>query len=352
MSVSNNVSNNSNGFSLNDLLPNSQFQLPRVGMGQALDQISQLLERLANQFEQSSNGSNGLWGGDGGCGCPSKPAPISPPNPCECHQPKNTLKAEGNVITTAGGYKIEQQGQFDWKITGPDGKKTEIWGDPHVREGDGGAWDFKRPAVFELPDGTKIKCNTVPYGNGMTVTGSLDITNGQDHIHVSDIDKGMGKIGTLQDDGILQRYSDISRGLDRFVMGKESDDWSMGGKEIIGSNNGGDSFKLGNDLAPGRSVQPNFFNASNLLQELMRQLQGNNGWGGNQQGNGNCFHPYRKPAERAEPTQDFNPIQNQREIRGGIRRGLRNLTKAIDRLSRLAELSNRMEGFRNRGFYA
>jgi hypothetical protein len=36
-------------------------------------------------------------------------------------------------------------------------------------------------------------------------------------------------------------------------MGKETDDWSFGGKEIVGSNNGGESFKLGNDLAAGNT---------------------------------------------------------------------------------------------------
>ncbi len=351
MSVNNSVTNN-NDFSLNDFaLPNSQFQLPRVGLARELDQISQLLERLAQRFEQLSGGGQGLWGGDGGCGCPSKPAPIEPPNPCECHQPSNTLKTEGNVVTTAGGYKIEQQGQFDWKITGPDGKKTEIWGDPHVREGDGGAWDFKKNSIFKLPDGTQIKVNTVPYGNGMTVTGSLDITNGNDHIHVADIDKGMGKIGQNQSDGIIQNYGNDISGLDKFIMGNESDDWSLGGKEIIGSNNGGDSFNFGKDLAPGKNTQINYDNSARMLQDLMRQLVGGS-WGGNQQGSENRFHPYQKPAERTDSIQDFNAIDNRKEIMGGIRKGIRNLNKAIDRLSKLAELSTRMQGFRNRGFYA
>ncbi len=341
-----------NNFSNDFALPNnqSQFQLPRVGLSNVMNQISSLLDRLTKSFE-SLGSSQGFHGGNGGCGCPSQPAPINPPIWEDSCQPRNSLKTEGNVITTPGGYKIEMQGKFDWKITGPDGKKTEIWGDPHVREGDGGNWDFKRNSIFKLPDGTEIKCNTVPYGNGMTVTGSLDITCGRDHINVSDIDKGMGKIGANQGDGMTQRYGNSISGLDTFVMGKESDDWAMGGKEIIGSNNGGDSFKLGNDLAAGGS-RPELNNWTNMLNSLMQHLL-NSGWN-NQNQNNNDFHPYRKPAERFDPTQDSVPTNNntRQEIMGGIRDGIRNLNKAINVLSRLADLSTRMNGFRNRGFYA
>jgi hypothetical protein len=351
--MSKTINININNFSSTDFaLPNNQnqFQLPKMGLKNVVDQISTLLDRLAKSFENLGS-SQGFQRGNGGCCCPSKPAPINPPVLGDGCQPRNSLKTEGNVITTPGGYKIEMQGKFDWKITGPDGKKTEIWGDPHVKEGDGGCWDFKKNSIFKLPDGTQIKCNTVPYGNGMTVTGSLDITCGSDHINVSDIDKGIGKIGTNKGDGILERYGNIISGLDTFVMGKESDDWSMGGKEIIGSNNGGDSFRLGNDLAPGTS-QPNYTNWGDMLNSLMNQLTNGN-WNNQNQDN-NHFHPYRKPAERTDPSQDSNPFagNGRREIMGGIRDGIRNLNKAINVLSRFADLSTRMNGFRNRGFYA
>jgi Domain of Unknown Function (DUF1521) len=341
-----------NNFSLNDFaLPNnqSQFQLPRVGLNNVMNQISSLLDRLAKSLE-SLGSSQGFHAGNGGCGCPSKPAPINPPQLHDSCQPRNSLKTEGNVVTTPGGYKIEMQGKFDWKITGPDGKKTEIWGDPHVREGDGGAWDFKRNSIFKLPDGTEIKCNTVPYGNGMTVTGSLDITCGSDHIKVSDIDKGIGKIGANQGDGMIQRYGNSVSGLDTFVMGKESDDWAMGGKEIIGSNNGGDSFRLGNDMAAG-TIQPNFNNWTSMLNSLMNHLL-NDGWK-NQNQSDNGFHPYSRPADRTDPSQDANPIaNNQQDTIRGIRDSIRNLRRAVNVLSRFADLSTRMNGFRNRGFYA
>jgi hypothetical protein len=340
----------SNDFSFSS----DRFQLPKNGIGKVFDQISSILDRLSQQFDRFDSNQQGLWGGHGGCGCPSKPAPIEPPNFHDSCQPKDSLKTEGNVITTPGGYKIEMQGQFDWKITGPDGKKTEIWGDPHVREGDGGVWDFKKDAIFKLPDGTQIKVNCMPYGSNATVTGSLDITCGNDHIKVSDIDKGIGKIGQNQNDGFMQRYGNDMSGLDKFVMGKESDDWSLGGKEIIGSNNGGDSFKLGNDLEAGR-MAPKYDDFATMFRDLMNRLTGGsfaNNIGNNNGGFNNPWHQYRKPVDRNPNRDETVRNDTRQEVLGGIRQGLTDLTNAINRLSRLAQLSNRMNGFRNRGFYA
>jgi hypothetical protein len=184
-------------------------------------------------------------------------SPVGPstPNPYESTHPAGSLKVDDKgVITTPGGYKIEQLAQFDWKISGPDGKETKIWGDPHVAEGDGGTWDFKRSSTFVLGDGTRINVSTVPFGNDMTVTGSLEVISGNDRVQVTDIDKGKGKVGQVTQDGF--QHVNSFAGKDVFVMGKETDDWSFTGKEIVGSNNGGETFKLGNDLAPGTPTQP------------------------------------------------------------------------------------------------
>jgi len=178
------------------------------------------------------------------------PATPAPPTPGDSSHPSGSLKTDSSgVITTPGGYKIEATSQFEWKITGPDGKNTRVWGDPHVDEGDGGKWDFKRDSTFVLGDGTRINCTTAPYGNGMTVSAKLEIISGNDRVQVTDIDKGKGKTGPVTQDG----YANVNSfgGKDVFVMGKETDDWSFTGKEIIGSNDGGESFKLGNALAAG-----------------------------------------------------------------------------------------------------
>jgi hypothetical protein len=120
-----------------------------------------------------------------------------------------------------------------------------------VAEGDGGKWDFKRDSTFVLGDGTKINVTTKPWGNNMTVTGGLEVISGNDRVVVSDIDKGKGKVGQVTQDGFAHANSFGKN--DVFVMGKETDDWSFTGKEIVGSNNGGESFKLGNALAAGNT---------------------------------------------------------------------------------------------------
>lgn len=178
----------------------------------------------------------------------SQPAPVQPPAPQQSCHPAGSLKVNCGVVTTPGGYKIEQLGQFEWKVTGPDGKSTRVWGDPHVDEGDGGKWDFKRDSTFVLGDGTRINVTTAPWGNDMTVTKQLEIISGNDRVLVTDIDKGKGKVGQVTQDGFANVNSFGKK--DVFVMGRETDDWSFQGKEIIGSNNGGESFKLGNALAP------------------------------------------------------------------------------------------------------
>ncbi|WP_434388439.1 DUF1521 domain-containing protein [Melittangium boletus] len=183
----------------------------------------------------------------GGARGPSTP---STPTPGDSSHPGGSLQTgKDGIITTPGGYQIQATSQFEWKITGPDGKSTRVWGDPHVDESDGGKWDFKRDSTFVLGDGTRINCSTTDYGNGMTVTKGLEIISGNDRVQVTDIDKGKGKTGAVTQDGYAHANSFGNK--DVFVMGKETDDWSFTGKEIVGSNNGGESFKLGNALAAG-----------------------------------------------------------------------------------------------------
>ncbi|MBZ4417161.1 DUF1521 domain-containing protein [Myxococcus sp. RHSTA-1-4] len=195
-----------------------------------------------SQSSASSSGTNGCF-------------PSEWPDYSDYFKPKDKLKVDSGTgtITTPGGYKIEQLGQFEWKISGPDGKSTRVWGDPHVDESDGGKFDFKRNTTFSLPDGTEIHVTTKPWGNsGMTVTGQLDITNGHDHVTVSDIDKGKGKVSAkIEKDGYETKVGFKTKNQDILHMGKETDDWSFKGREVIGDNNGGETFKLGNLLQHG-----------------------------------------------------------------------------------------------------
>jgi len=200
---------------------------------------------------------------------------VQPPRPeCGCH-PSGSLQKDANgVITTPGGYKIEQLNQFEWKITDKCGHCTRVWGDPHVAEGDGGSWDFRRDSTFVLGDGTRINVSTAPWGS-MTVTKQLEIISGNDRVVVSDIDKGKGKVGDITRDGFAHVNS--FGGKDVFVMGKEADDWSFQGKEIIGSNNGGDSFKLGNALEPLVNTTNLFGGGMNWANSIFNALSGNTG---------------------------------------------------------------------------
>ncbi|WP_224362863.1 DUF1521 domain-containing protein [Hyalangium versicolor] len=184
------------------------------------------------------------------CGCNPRPCfPQFPSRPDSCH-PQGSLKADPNgTVTTPGGYTIKQNAAHDWTITGPDGKNTRVWGDPHVEEGDGGKWDFKRNSTFVLGDGTRINVGTKPAGNGMTMTDNLEIISGNDRVKMTGFDQPKGQTSPVTHDGFAHANSFGNN--DVFVMGRETDDWSLGGREIVGSNNGGETFNVGNALPAG-----------------------------------------------------------------------------------------------------
>lgn len=312
-----------------------------AGFNDILGDLFKILDRFRPGNFNFGNGSGG------GCANPSLPAPINPPR-IDCgHQPSGSLKVDGNKVTTAGGYTIEQLGQFEWKITGPDNKSTRIWGDPHVDEGDGGKWDFKKDSTFVLGDGTKINVSTKPWGNGgMTVTGGLEIISGNDRVVVSDIDKGIGKVGAVTQDGYA--HANSFGGKDVFVMGRESDDWSHQGKEIIGSNNGGDSFILGKDLPTGRQ-QPDYSAAFNnrymqLLNQLMQTLNSFNArpnpWGTPPYGGG------REPWRDTRPADSTNDRSIQDQVRQGVRDAVRDFLMLFSAMSRFSRMADRMDNFR------
>jgi hypothetical protein len=310
--------------------------------------FSDILQDLANLFDGCGNG---IWAGGGGC-IPGDdfpmPAPVDPPVIDDSSQPSGSLKVDGNVITTAGGYKIEATGQFEWKITGPDGKETKVWGDPHVAEGDGGKWDFKKNSTFVLGDGTRINVTTAPWGDGgMTVTSKLEVISGNDRVEVTDIDKGQGKVGEITQDGFA--HANSFQG-DVFVMGQETDDWSYTGKEIIGSENGGDSFKLGNELKPGNprgidnpqnpidDLLGYWMNNGNQLMNLIDRIFRGFGLGGNDRlGRGNRFDD---GGDR--------PWINGRRGRNDMIRAFRFLARMFDLLSRLSSLDDQVRTNRNR----
>jgi hypothetical protein len=185
-------------------------------------------------------------------GCHPKPRHCHPtaPHPRDACHPQGSLKTDKQgTVTTPGGYKIEVSGPCEWKITGPDCKTTRVWGDPHVDEGDGGKWDFKRDSTFMLGDGTRINVTTKPSGANATVTHGLEIISGNDRVQFNNVDKGKSAPTPVTHDGFSRANAFGNKEV--FVMGRQTDDWSLQGKEIIGSKNNGESFELGQALPAG-----------------------------------------------------------------------------------------------------
>ena len=270
--------------------------------------------------------------------------PVSEPDPEDSTHPSGSLTTEGDVITTPGGYKIEMVGQYEWKITGPDGKTTRVWGDPHVDEGDRDGendWEFKRNSTFVLGDGTRINVTTAPWGsNGATVTSQLEVISGNDRVVVSEIDKGKGKIGTITQDG-YQHVNGFQG--DVFVMGREADDWSYTGREITGSENGGDSFKLGGELHPLDSEPVRFDEGfdwvSSLFSNFMSHMRDAFG------PNANNFNRTRRPpvweAYGDGPARQWRALADAFDA----------FAQIFDALSRLSSLSEQLSAGRNNGRY-
>jgi Domain of Unknown Function (DUF1521) len=131
------------------------------------------------------------------------------------------MSGDDKSITTKGGYKIESTGGGSWSITGPDGKKTDVAGDPHVSEKDGGKWDFNKDATFVLGDGTKVN---VKVDN--LVSSKLEVTDGQNR---AEIDAQTGKAGP-----VTQGPAQFNTQGDQFAMGKDAEQWTKNGQEIKG----------------------------------------------------------------------------------------------------------------------
>ena len=297
--------------------------------------------------------------------CPGRtpsPCHTEPPQPSDACHPRGSLKTdESGVVTTPGGYKIEAGGQYEWKITGPDGKSTRVWGDPHVDEGDGGKWDFKRNSTFMLGDGTRINVTTAPHKK-MTVTKDLEIISGNERVNITDLHKGKGKTGPVTQDGFQKANS--FNGNDVFVMGKETDDWSFQGKEVIGSKKGGESFKLGNDLptggptahmgnghanapagqAPGEpalGTQPNG-GPQQQLRQIMQMLLGL--FEGMSQDSGSPQQSHAGSDPLSTPGTQGPGMQRRQEH---LQSGFEDMGRMFDVFMRLGEMSRSLQSFRS-----
>lgn len=320
------------------------------GAGNILTDLLSFLKPAGDSSDKFFTNFQGIRAGDGGC---YHPAPVERP---AIEDNGGSLKVDGNKVTTAGGYTIETLGATEWKITGPDGKSTRIWGDPHVHEGDreggtaegNGGWDFKRDSTFVLGDGTRINVTCVPGGAaGATVSGKLEIISGNDRAVAENVDKGQAKFGTVTQDGYA--HANSFRG-DVFVQGREADDWSFNGKEILGSEKQGESFKLGGDLYAGGSSQNNntrgidqmfdrFISLRNRLMDSLTDLFKGSFIPENRFGT----NPY---TGNTRPSWENNERYDRNQHRTNLTRSFNQLSRMFDMLARMSNMSDRLSTMR------
>jgi len=176
------------------------------------------------------------------------------------------MSGDDTTIKTKGGYEISSTGGGSWSIKGPDGKKTDIAGDPHVAEGDGGRWDFNKDATFALPDGTKVN---VKVDN--LVSSKLEVTDGNQR---AEIDAQTGKAGP-----VTNGPAQFNTQGDQFAMGKDAEQWTKDGKEIKGGGMDGNQ-ELGDAVPNAANAAGQAQNGAQAqapqggLQGIVDQLQG------------------------------------------------------------------------------
>ena len=102
---------------------------------------------------------------------------------------------DGTGTIDLGNYTVSlNESNHEWTVTDKaTGQQTRVWGDPHVDfQNDGDTdLDFKANLSLMLEDGTKITCETLPFGNGQTVSTKLVISNKDQAIEVTGLAAGM-----------------------------------------------------------------------------------------------------------------------------------------------------------------
>lgn len=112
-------------------------------------------------------------------------------------------QSDAGVLTVRSldGYIVRAEGRDEaWSITGPEGKTTRIWGDPHVTESDKDTWDFKERGTFVFGN-NKATLEVVPAANGQTLSSRLTLYCGDERITISGIDKNKPVISAVSHDG-------------------------------------------------------------------------------------------------------------------------------------------------------
>lgn len=285
-------------------------------LGKGLTELGGALMHAGSRMEHHGGPGRHHGGMDGlRHGMRSISCPCEPPIPAHRFHSAGLTTDKDGVITTPGGYRIAPSKANDqgWTITTPDGKTTRVSGDPHVKESDGGRWDFKRDSAFVLGDGTCINVKTTPTKNGMTVTQALEIVSGNDRVAVSGIDKGPGKTGPVMHDGLAHALDFL--GKDTFFMAGDGDDWTLGGREVTGSRDGGGTLETGRELQPLIEGPMRFGGPQRWAERLQREIERvfdgmgpTHGHGFNPYAGDRWGGPYRRDHHRRELGQAMQDI--------------------------------------------
>jgi|GEM_PF-4826106 len=136
----------------------------------------------------------------GAGGTSSRPL-AAPAIPAKSHF--NVVKSDQGMVTvrTLDGFVVRAEGKDQaWSISGPDGRSTRIWGDPHVTESDGDTWDFTKRGTFVFGK-NKATVEVVPAGNGQTFSSCLTIYAGDERVTIGGIDTNKPVIMAVSNDG-------------------------------------------------------------------------------------------------------------------------------------------------------
>lgn len=148
----------------------------------------------------ASNSANGAGAGTvSGTGASAAPAQAG----SATGSMFDVTKSDAGMINvrTRDGFLIRAEGRDQaWTITGPDGKTTRIWGDPHVYESDGNKWDFLTRSTFAFGN-NKATVEVVPAGNGQTLSARVTIYSGDERVTIDGIDKDKPVITAVSRDG-------------------------------------------------------------------------------------------------------------------------------------------------------
>jgi hypothetical protein len=202
-----------------------------------------LMTSLMSQFKGAPiNGSNGPSGGTGSGntgnttpgngtggtgGTTPTPGANNNQNGTVVRSALDVNKNDAGMITvrTLDGYTIRAEGRDQaWTITGPDGKTTRIWGDPHVSESDGDKWDFLNRSTFMFGK-NKVTVEVVPAGNGQTLSARITVYSDHERVTIDGIEKNQPSIVAASSDGLEHDASLADGDIYKRVMTPTGESW-------------------------------------------------------------------------------------------------------------------------------